>query len=127
MTPAITRPIACALAVLLSGCSTLSVVRKDGTTDKPVFPDPTSVSLDGGTYPNLSNLAQLRPGATRDQVYDLIGRPHFAEGFQVREWDYLFHFHTAQGVRTCQFKVLFDKDKVARGFYWAPQDCPPAG
>src|SRR5690606_23501992 len=40
--------------------------------------------------------------------------------------DYLFHFHTPQGVRTCQFKVLFDQDKIARSFYWAPEDCPPA-
>ncbi|OZI27122.1 hypothetical protein CAL18_06185 [Bordetella genomosp. 7] len=120
--------LACgAAAVLLAGCGTLSNVSRDGTTQQPVFPDRAKVALESGTYPNLQNLAQLQPGATRDQVYDLVGRPHFAEGFQVREWDYLFHFHTPQGVRTCQFKVLFDDDKIARSFYWAPDDCRPTG
>ncbi|MBO9357647.1 OmpA family protein [Bordetella petrii] len=114
-----------AAALLLAGCGTLSDVSREGKTDEPVFPDPQKVSLSTGTYPNLENLAQVRDGVTRDQVYDLIGRPHFSEGFQVREWDYLFHFRTPQGTRTCQFKVLFDHDKIARSFYWAPEDCRP--
>src|SRR5690606_5044560 len=44
-----------------------------------------------GSYPNIDNLRQVGDGITRDQLYDLLGRPHFAEGFRVREWDYLFH------------------------------------
>lgn len=115
----------CAAALLLAGCGSLSDVSREGKTDQPVFPDPAKVSLSSGTFPNLENLAQVQEGATRDQVYDLIGRPHFAEGFQVREWDYLFHFRTPQGVRTCQFKVLYDHDKIARSFHWAPEDCRP--
>lgn len=112
-------------ALLLGGCGTLSDVSREGTTDKPVFPDQEDVSLLSGTFPNLDSLALVQNGVTRDQLYDLIGRPHFAEGFQVREWDYLFHFRTADGIRTCQFKIVFDKDKIARSFYWAPQDCRP--
>ncbi|MCD0505890.1 OmpA family protein [Bordetella petrii] len=114
-----------AVALLLAGCGTLSDVSREGTTDQPVFPDPGKVSLATGTFPNLDSLAQVQQGVTRDQVYDLIGRPHFAEGFQVREWDYLFHFRTPAGIRTCQFKVLFDGDKIARSFFWAPADCRP--
>src|SRR5690606_35598367 len=41
----------------------------------------------------------------------------------VREWDYLFHFNTPDGRKTCQFKVLFDNDKIGRSFYWAPAEC----
>ncbi|CAM4020557.1 Lipoprotein PlpD [Bordetella tumbae] len=112
-------------ALLLAGCGTLSNVSGDGKTDSPVFPDPQSVSLSTGTFPNVDSLALVQDGVTRDQIYELLGRPHFSEGFQVREWDYLFHFRTPEGIRTCQFKILFDSDKVARSFYWAPQDCRP--
>jgi OOP family OmpA-OmpF porin len=113
-----------AAAVLLAGCGSLSKVSSEGTTEEPVFPKADSTSFSTGSYPNLDNLRQVAPGATKDQLYDLLGRPHFAEGLVgVREWDYLFHFRTAQGVQTCQFKILFDKDKVAQSFYWQPQEC----
>ena len=114
-----------ALALSLAGCGTLSNVSNEGTTDQPVFPKPEDVVLKDGTFPNLDNLAQVQNGVTRDQIYDLIGRPHFSEGFRVNEWDYLFHFRTPKGIRTCQFKILFDNDKIARSFFWAPEDCRP--
>lgn len=123
MRRALLAPLAAAL--LLGGCGTLSEVTREGATNKPVFPDPQDVSLSSGTYPNLDDLAQVQNGVTRDQIYELIGRPHFSEGFRVREWDYLFHFRTADGVQTCQFKIVFDHDKIARNFYWSPQDCRP--
>lgn len=111
------------IASLLAGCGTVSQVSQQGTTNNPVFPDTNKVTLDEGTWPNLDNLRHVQDGLTRDQLYDLIGRPHFAEGFGTREWDYLFHFRTPEGKKTCQFKVLFDKDKVARSFFWAPESC----
>ncbi|MHA3905063.1 outer membrane protein assembly factor BamE [Castellaniella sp. WN] len=112
------------LATLLAGCGNLSKVSSAGSTDKPVFPDPGSVTFRGGSWPNLDNLRQVQAGMSKDQLYNLLGRPHFAEGlFGVREWDYLFHFHTPQGERTCQYKVLFDKDMLARGFHWKPESC----
>lgn len=110
-------------SVLLAGCGTLSQVDNEGYTDEPVFPEQKDVNFKSGSYPNLDNLRQIRNGMTRDQLYDLIGRPHFSEGFRVREWDYLFHFNTDEGLKTCQFKVLFDKDKIARNFHWAPEAC----
>src|SRR5690606_25852090 len=30
---------------------------------------------------------------------------------------------TPKGIRTCQLKILFDSDKIARSFFWAPEDC----
>ena len=82
----------------------------------------------------MNNLKQIRSGMTKDELYDLIGRPHFNEGFRVREWDYLFHFNTpgvgTEGVTTCQYKVLFDSQRYARSFHWRAVDpvnavCPP--
>lgn len=112
-----------ASGLAMAGCGSLSEVDPQGRTDHPVFPEVDDASFRTGSYPNLDNLRQVQDGATRDQLYDLLGRPHFSEGFKVREWDYLFHFNTAQGLKTCQFKVLFDKDLIARSFHWAPEAC----
>ena len=110
-------------ALALTGCGSLSDVDRDGHAQTPVFPDPARTTFEMGSYPNLDDLRQVRNGVTRDQLYGLLGRPHFAEGFNVREWDYLFHFNAPDGVKTCQFKVLFDADRIARNFHWAPQAC----
>jgi len=112
------------LAVALSGCAGLSKVSEQGSTDNPVWPAAKDVTFGTGSYPNVQNLRQVAPGMTKDQLYDLLGRPHFNEGLVgVREWDYLFHFRTPSGDRTCQYKILFDKDKLARSFYWSPASC----
>ena len=109
--------------LMLAGCGTLSKVDDKGQTEEPVWPEIDDVSFDTGSYPNLDNLRQVHAGVTRDQLYNLLGRPHFAEGFRVREWDYLFHFNTVDGVKTCQYKVLFDNDKLGQSFYWKPAEC----
>ena len=115
------------LASLLVGCGTVSQVNKEGDTAEAVFPELKKLTLKDGTWPNIDNLALAQQdGVTRDQLYNLLGRPHFKEGFDTREWDYLFHFKTPQGKKTCQFKVLFDTDKIARNFYWAPENCMDA-
>lgn len=111
------------IASLLVGCGTVSQVSKEGNTEQPVFPELNKLTMQDGTWPNVDNLRNVQDGATRDQLYDLLGRPHFKEGFGTREWDYLFHFSTPEGKKTCQFKVLFDNDKIARNFYWLPEDC----
>ncbi|MFA5703719.1 MAG: outer membrane protein assembly factor BamE [Advenella sp.] len=119
-------PTAALLGLALTACGTMSNVSKDGTADELVWPNVDSVKFDNdqGTFPVATALSQIRSGMTRDQLYYLIGRPHFAEGFRVKEWDYLFHFNTpGQGVNnisTCQYKVLFDSNLVARSFYWKP-------
>lgn len=123
---------------MLAACATKSDVKPDGTTDEPVFPKPYSVTFnkDRGTFPTTDELSNVKAGMTKDQLYKLLGRPHYDEGmFDVREWDYLFHFHTpGQGtdnVTTCQFKVIYDNKKFARSFFWKAVDpvdavCPPS-
>lgn len=127
-----------ALAAAVSACTTTPTkVTAEGTTDNPVWPRWDSVTFDKnrGTFPNLASLKEIKAGMTKDQLYHLLGRPHYDEVWRPREWNYLFHFHTpgvgTDDVTTCQFKVLFDKDKFTRTFYWNPVDpvdaaCPPA-
>ncbi|MCP2039950.1 outer membrane protein OmpA-like peptidoglycan-associated protein [Neisseria sp. HSC-16F19] len=127
---------AAAAAAVLSGCAAVSFVKPDGTTDEPKWPKWDSVSFDKkrGTFPDLGSLRQVKPGLTKDQMYYLLGRPHYAEAWRPVEWNYLFHFHTpgqgTDGVTTCQFKVLYDKNMITRSFHWNPVDpatatCPP--
>lgn len=123
--------------LVLSACGNLSTITAEGTTDKPVWPKPNEVTFDNqkGTFPNLASLKKVKPGMTKDQLYYLLGRPHFNEGlWGVREWDYLFHFHTpGQGkdnISTCQFKVLYDNKLYTRSLFWKPVEpidghCPP--
>ncbi|NYT75408.1 OmpA family protein [Alcaligenaceae bacterium] len=112
------------LVLTLAACGSLSKVSEHGTTDNPVWPDAGKATFDVGAYPTLHNLRLVAPGMTKDQLYNLLGRPHFAEGLVgVREWDYLFHFRTPQGDVTCQYKILFDNDKRAQSFFWQPESC----
>jgi outer membrane protein assembly factor BamE (lipoprotein component of BamABCDE complex) len=112
------------LVLALSACGSISQVNDQGATDHPVWPNPKDVTFNTGSYPNVQNLREIIPGMTKDQLYNLLGQPHFNEGLVgVREWDYLFHFRTASGERTCQYKVLFDANKLARNFYWNPESC----
>lgn len=142
---AIKMGLAIATVGFLAACATKSNVKADGTTDHPVFPEPYSLTFnnDRGTFPTTDELLQMRPGLTKDDIYKILGRPHYDEGmYGVREWDYLFHFYTpgvpvdpdnksgVEGITTCQYKVIYDKDKFARSFYWNsvfPKDaaCPP--
>ncbi|MDO5680839.1 MAG: OmpA family protein [Pelistega sp.] len=124
-------------ALTLAACGNLSKVSSEGMTEDPIWPDPTQVGMNNGkgTFPDRDALKEVEAGMTKDQLYYLIGRPHFREGiWGVREWDYLFHFHTpGQGtnnVTTCQFKVLYDKNLFTQSFFWKPVDpvdgvCPP--
>lgn len=114
-------------ALLLSACGTRHVSRDispQGVAGEVVFPDPAHIVMKGGTFPNLGDLRLVGPGMTKDQLYQLLGRPHFHEGYAgVREWDYLFHFRKNGQIITCQYKVVYDKDYLAQTFHWAPASC----
>lgn len=123
--------LALAVAALLSlaGCGTSTLSRNisdDGRAGEVVFPDIGNHAwLKEGTFPNPDNLHRIAPGVSKDQLYELVGRPHFSEGlFGVREWDYVFNFHIPGGVKTCQYKVIYDTALRAQSFHWLPADCP---
>lgn len=128
--------VVAAAVMALSACSSLTKVSASGTTDQPVWPkwDRVTFNKTRGTFPDLGSLKQVRAGLTKDELYYLLGRPHYGEMWRPREWNYLFHFHTpgqgTNGVTTCQFKVLFDKNMFSNETYWRAVDpenatCPP--
>jgi outer membrane protein OmpA-like peptidoglycan-associated protein/predicted small secreted protein len=127
---ALPQAILIAGMVMLAGCNVSQGIAKDGSTaQKLVWPSPddTIALHHGGTFPIRESLQAVHTGMDKRQIAALIGYPHFNEGvFGVREWNYLFNFHSGNPdqVTTCQFKILFDKDAIARSFYWNPEDCP---
>ncbi|AWH90075.1 outer membrane protein assembly factor BamE [Limnobaculum parvum] len=112
--------------LLLSACTrSISDVDSQGKTTAAVFPDVSKAVREEGSFVNLDNLKQVKPGMTKAQLYELIGVPHFDEGvLKVKEWDYIFHFTKEdKTVLTCQYKVLFDADMKAQSFYFLPENC----
>ncbi|MBS6025991.1 outer membrane protein, ompa/motb [Haemophilus pittmaniae] len=89
--------------------------------------DKSAFNHDGsqfGSWPNWDNVRMVERGMNKDQIYNLLGRPHFAEGlYGVEEWDYAFNYRE-QGIhKICQYKVLFDKNHNAQSFFWYPNGC----
>ena len=120
--------VAVLAAGALAGCGSLSHgITKDGTqAQQLVWPQPADANPlhRGGTFPNLDNLRQVQAGLSKNQIIALIGAPHFNEGFAgVREWNYLFNFRKEDAVAQCEYKILFDDNKLARSFYWHPESC----
>lgn len=124
-------PLLLASAFALTACGNVSRnVHSDGqsadSVNWPAIGDTTPMHK-GGTFPNLDNLARVHAGLNKQQISDLVGYPHFSEGvWGVREWNYVFNFREpvqSDHVVTCQFKVLFDENKIAQRFYWLPEEC----
>ena len=128
-------PVGLALLVMLTlvamtGCGNVSrgVARDGSGAAQPVWPSPGGVTPThkGGTFPLRAQLQSLRYGMNKQQIAALIGYPHFNEGvWNVREWNYVFNFRDegSDSITVCQFKALFDEEKLARSFYWLPQPC----
>ncbi len=103
-------------------------ITDDGRVDMQniVFPELDTAWQYQGQFPNSENLSKMRPGVDKDDVYQLLGRPHFSEGQGAREWDYIMKFNMPDNsVKICQYKVIFDKQYKGQEFYWMPADCPP--
>lgn len=115
-----------ALSLGLTACSThiSRDITDDGRAGQLVFPDREDALIKDGSFPGVDALLQVGKGMSKDQLYNLLGRPHFREGFAgVREWDYLFHFREGDSVRTCQYKLIFDENYRVGSLYWLPEDC----
>lgn len=118
------------VAASLAACGNLShdIARDGSSAGQLVWPAADSVTPmhKGGTTADVSRLQQIHASMNKQQIMDLIGPPHFHEGvWGVREWDYVFNFRQpgSDAPTVCQYKVLFDHDKLARGFYWKPESC----
>ncbi len=114
--------------VALAGCTSTTSrgVNDQGQAEEIIFPSLSkSEGIKEGVFPNIQNLRKIGPGVTREDLYHLIGRPHFSEGLNAREWDYIMKFRTEINgpVTICQYKVIFDKDLKGQTFHWLPADC----
>ncbi|MDO5679024.1 MAG: outer membrane protein assembly factor BamE [Pelistega sp.] len=120
------------IALMLSACGNLSKITKEGTSDNPIWPAIEDSVFEGvadqkGSWPIWDNVRRLEAGMNKQQLYQLIGRPHYHEGwFDVREWDYVFNARHHGEHKVCQFKVLFDTNMNARTFLWKPGNCVQA-
>ncbi len=115
-------------ATTLTACN--SVVGSNSIDDngdpqgKLAWPDPKDVTWQEGTFPTFDEIDMIQKNLTRTQLKKLFEHPQFAEMFRAREWNYLFNFNMSDGkIKQCQFKVLFDKNRLAQNFYWKPADC----
>jgi OmpA-OmpF porin, OOP family len=126
----VTLALTALLAGTLAGCGNVSQgVAKDGSSAQQlVWPAPGDVTPmhRGGTFPEPAAVRAVHAGMNKQQIALLIGYPHFEEGvWHVREWNYVFNFRDGDSdrVTVCQFKILFDEQKLTRSFYWKPEDC----
>ncbi|CAG9219359.1 OmpA family protein [Burkholderia vietnamiensis] len=106
--------------------SLLSVVSLEGCAvdGPPRFPDPQSASPKGGTFVNVANLRNVGPGLNKDQMFDLLGPPHFNEWFVgSHTWNYLFDFRRGNEVVTCQYQVRYDEHMKVSNTYWRDPAC----
>lgn len=113
----------------VSGCGNVSrnIARDGKSAGELVWPKINDVTPmhAGGTWPRPDSLRLVHAGQTKNQVAALLGYPHFSEGvFAVREWNYVFHFHTKDNAdMVCQYKALFDEHMIAQSFHWKPESC----
>lgn len=110
---------------LLTGCSrSISDVDSAGKTLHPVFPGIDSAIRKEGIVVAPEQLSLLGVGLTKPQLYHLLGAPHFSEGvLGVKEWDYILKVKGSDGLKTCQLKILFDKNMTAQSYYYLPENC----
>lgn len=123
-----TLALACAAAVL-AGCTSVvsEGVNDAGQAQKVVFPrlGDDAAAQKKAIYPNLDNLRSIGPGVTKDNLYYLLGIPHFSEIHGAREWDYVFKFNDSSKnlPALCQYKIIFDKNMQGQSFHWQPAAC----
>jgi outer membrane protein assembly factor BamE len=96
--------VAVSLAIALAGCS----------SDKWGFPYRPSVQQ--GNWVTQDQIAQLKPGLTRDQVRYILGSPTLTDVLHADRWDYSYYFIPVDGkpAQERKFTVWFENNGLAR-------------
>ena len=96
-----------------------------GNVEEVVFPQLTESAQKRAIFVSEDNLSKVVAGVGKEDLYYLLGVPHFREAHGAREWDYVFKFNTSGSYspQYCQYKVIFDKDMRAQFFYSLPENC----
>ena len=111
---------------LMGGCATTTPV-KNGVAS---FPDlnKATFSHNGqtkGSWVDWGQLAKIEHGMSKDQIYDLIGKPHFREGlYNQHIWNYVFNYRDGNGEhQVCQYQLTYNKDYLVDGMYFKDRQC----
>ena len=95
-----------ALAAPLLGCS---------SPPKVLGITPYRMEIQQGNYVSKENVAQLKPGMTKEQVRFVLGTPLVTDIFHANRWDYVYYREPAGGKREeGRLVVYFDDGKLAR-------------
>jgi outer membrane protein assembly factor BamE len=73
-------------ATLLGGCA----LSRQSTDDFLGLITPYRIDIVQGNVVTKEQLAQLRPGMSRNQVRDVLGTPLLTDPFHANRWDYIF-------------------------------------
>ena len=98
------------LAVALSACGSAN------------WGFPYKANVQQGNWITSEQVAQLRPGMTREQVRYVLGTPTLQDPFRQDRWDYPFLNKPGYGeVQQRKFTVWFEGDSLTR---WEGDDQP---
>lgn len=107
-----------ATTALLGGCAAL-----DNTDSLFGLITPYRIDIVQGNVVTKEQLAQIKPGATKLQVRDVLGTPMLADPFHANRWDYLFTLRRpGTEPQRRSIVVLFEGDRVKS--IDAPPDLP---
>ncbi len=68
-----------------------------------------------GNFVTQEQVAQLKPGLTREQVRYVLGTPLLTDPFHGNRWDYVYRYDTGKGVvQQRRLTVYFEDNKLAR-------------
>ena len=101
-------------------------VATQAQSNKIEFPDPKRSYLKSFHRYTVPELKLLGIGLNKDQVHHILGAPSFNEGiFAVRTWNYLVDIHNPVNntYKRCQLRIDFDKDVLAKAYYWKGEEC----
>ncbi|MCA0177746.1 MAG: outer membrane protein assembly factor BamE [Proteobacteria bacterium] len=73
--------------LLIAGCSSVSSVMGDGITSVIT---PYRVEVVQGNVVTREQMARVKPGASRNEVRNVLGSPLLADPFHADRWDYSF-------------------------------------
>lgn len=94
-------------ATLLAAC---------GAVDRTgrAFWQPYRPNVQQGNWVTTQQVAQLRPGMTREQVRFVLGTPTLTPVFHAERWDYPYYLKPGYGqVQERKFTVFFENDRLA--------------